>query len=179
MSVRTWLTASAVALMAACATTPPPLVVTEPIAEPLVTVAGYKDLSTTVRLDFPPDVTRVGEAVEFLLEATDYQLLVYCTGCPLDAPGVATDPISPLAFVHPLALTSAERAILLVLGQDSRIVVDNDLRSISFERLREGDTQRVVQPISGFTAAAAPPPPIVGRPAQGFNTAAVASGAGQ
>lgn len=113
---------------------------------------SYRDLSTKVRLDFPPHITSVGDAIEHVLEATDYQLLVYCTGCPQEAAKIAEDPISPLAFVYPLATTSAERAILLILGDDSRIVMDHGLRSISLEFMPENTVQRIVRPQGGFGA---------------------------
>ena len=110
-------------------------------------------LTTEVRLRIPPEARSVGDLTEYLLESTGYQLVLYCRGCPDEAPRIAADPISPIAYVAQGRTMRAERAIKLALGLKSRLVVDPELRSLSFEFLPSPDVraERIVR-VGDFAA---------------------------
>lgn len=88
-------------------------------------------LNALTRLDLPPQAKTVEDAVNWLLEPTDYQLRKSCPGCSPDAYVIIGDPISPLAF--PPQLTTIKRALVLVAGSDSKLVVDEKNKLISFD----------------------------------------------
>ena len=74
---------------------------------------------------------------DHLLAGTGYTVTVSCQHCPRGAPQIAFDPISPLAYAKPGEETTVERALLMVLGHDARLVVDHREKLISFERISE------------------------------------------
>lgn len=128
-------------LVAGCASLPEPEGAEERIAvEPQAGIHA-RGLATRVRLRVPPTVTNVGELTDYLLESTGYQLVLYCKGCPEDAPRIARDPISPLAFVSEGKTMRAERAIKLALGMKARMVIDHEVRSLSFEFLPDEEVR--------------------------------------
>ena len=147
-------------LLVACATPQAPM---PPATEPLVFATGEgvgpPGLRTRVRLDVPPGIETVSEAARYILEPTGYQVVLHCDGCPAEAPAIGGDPVSPLAYVAPSKMMTAERAVLLILGNDARLVVDHELRSLSFEFMPAGGVrgQRVVR-ADGFAATALPAP---------------------
>jgi len=102
--------------------------------------AGSKNnpLQNFVRLELPVDAVTVEDGFEHFLAGTGYTVTVSCGQCPSDAAQIAFDPISPLAYAKPGEETTVERALLMVLGHDARLVVDHREKLISFERIDEG-----------------------------------------
>ena len=94
-------------------------------------------LQNFVRLELPTDAVTVKDGFDHLLAGTGYTVTVSCQQCPSDAAQVAFDPISPLAYAKPGEETTVERALLMVLGHDARLVVDHREKLISFERISE------------------------------------------
>ena len=94
-------------------------------------------LQNFVRLELPTAAVTVEDGFEHLLAGTGYTVTVSCQHCPSDASQIAFDPISPLAFAKPGEETTVERALLMVLGHDARLVVDHREKLISFERISE------------------------------------------
>ncbi|MCZ4283083.1 hypothetical protein O4H49_20025 [Kiloniella laminariae] len=88
-------------------------------------------LSALTRMSFPAETKSVGEAARFLLEPTGYRLLVQCFGCSADAVKIVSDPISPLAFVD--EITSVKRALALVGGTDTKLVIDEENKLVSYD----------------------------------------------
>lgn len=94
-------------------------------------------LQNFVRLELPTDAVTVEDGFNHLLAGTGYTVTVSCQHCPRGAPQIAFDPISPLAYAKPGEETTVERALLMVLGRDARLVVDHREKLISFERISE------------------------------------------
>lgn len=94
-------------------------------------------LESRIRLDIPKDKITVIDGVNHVIAGLGYSVELYCGGCPTEAPRIAYDPISPLAFAKPGEITTVERALIAILGSDARIVVDHNDRLISFEH-RDG-----------------------------------------
>jgi hypothetical protein len=86
-------------------------------------------LALITRLQLPASVRNVQEAAEYLLEPSGYHLVTGCRHCPPESGEIARKPISPLGL-HP-QLTTIERALLLVSGSGTRLVVDDDARQVS------------------------------------------------
>lgn len=125
--------AAAALLLGACAVQPATRHVTT-AAKP-----ARPDLrSQTVRMTLPPDARTVGDAAEYLLEGSGYSLVLFCKRCPKAAPRLAAEPVSPLAFAKPNEITSATRALLLILGEGRRLFVDDELRLVTFDRIGAG-----------------------------------------
>jgi len=95
-------------------------------------------LQNFVRLELPVDAVTVEDGFDHFLAGTGYVVTVSCGDCPVDAPQIAFDPISPLAHAKPGEETTVERALLMILGHDARLVVDHREKLISFERIDEG-----------------------------------------
>jgi len=102
--------------------------------------AGSKSspLQNFVRLELPVDAVTVEDGFDHFLAGTGYVVTVSCGECPRDAPQIAFDPISPLAYAKPGEETTVERALLMILGHDARLVVDHRAKLISFERIDDG-----------------------------------------
>lgn len=94
--------------------------------------------SQTVRMTLPPDARTVGDAAEYLLEGSGYSLVLFCKQCPKAAPRLAAEPVSPLAFAKPNEITSATRALLLILGEHRQLIVDDQLHLVTFDRIGAG-----------------------------------------
>jgi hypothetical protein len=111
-----------------------------PGARPVSAIKPAKpDLrSQTVRMALPPDAYTVGDAAEYLLDGSGYSLVLFCKQCPKAAPRLAAEPVSPLAFAKPNETTSATRALLLILGEGRRLIVDDTLRLVTFDRTGGG-----------------------------------------
>ena len=99
--------------------------------------AQRSSLQNFVRLELPVDAVTVEDGFDHFLAGTGYVVTVSCGGCPSDAARIAFDPISPLAYAKPGEETTVERALLMVLGHDARLVVDHREKLISFERINE------------------------------------------
>ncbi|MDR6293814.1 hypothetical protein E9232_006367 [Inquilinus ginsengisoli] len=118
--------AAAALLLGACA---------QPKPVPVVAVTPPKpDLRTqTVRMTLPADAFTVGEAADYILDGSGYSLVLYCRQCPKSAPAIAAEPVSPLAFAKPNELTSAARALLLILGDGRRLIIDDTIHLVTFD----------------------------------------------
>lgn len=100
--------------------------------------SGSNPLQNFVRLELPVGAMTVEDGFEHFLAGTGYVVTVSCGDCPSDAPQIAFDPISPLAYAKPGEETTVERALLMILGHDARLVVDHREKLISFERIDAG-----------------------------------------
>ena len=85
-----------------------------------------------VRLHFPEEVISIGDAVYYLLEPCDYKLVVDGEA-PKDSLEIGLEAI-PAAAKRGQVLT-LKNALLLVIGEDKRLVVDHQHKLISFERI--------------------------------------------
>ncbi|HEV2651663.1 MAG TPA: hypothetical protein VGU69_10425 [Rhizomicrobium sp.] len=82
------------------------------------------------RLPVPPDNQTVAEAANYLLAPTKYHLLLGGPFCPPEAPDIAAKPISPLGLKP--AITTIKRALILVAGSKTRLLIDEDAKSVTF-----------------------------------------------
>lgn len=116
--------------LGACAAQPKP--------QPVAAIKPPKpDLRTqTVRMTLPPDAATVGEAADHILDGSGYSLVLYCRQCPKSAPAIAAEPVSPLAYAMPDELTSAARALLLILGDGRRLIIDDTIHLVTFDLSR-------------------------------------------
>lgn len=127
--MRKAFTAAVVLSLGACAAQPGARPVTAAVKP------ARPDLrSQAVRMTLPPDARTIGDAAEYLLEGSGYSLVLFCKRCPKEAPRLAAEPVSPLAFAKPNEITSATRALLLILGEGRRLIVDDQLRLVTFDR---------------------------------------------
>jgi hypothetical protein len=90
--------------------------------------AGFNRLRMRVVVNFPPDVTTVGESARYLLEPTDYKL---ATLPDLHASQILTRPLAPQARSN--MLQTIEDALLLLSGDDTRLLVDHEHKLVAFE----------------------------------------------
>ena len=99
---------------------------------PLLAMAD-NTLKVGVKTSYPPNVSTVGEAIMFVLAVTDYKLAI---GSPasMSADEIATRPIPPEAMHE--SIMPVYQAILLLIGKDSRLVVDEQHKLITFEKFR-------------------------------------------
>jgi len=87
-------------------------------------------LQGVVRLELPDTVRTVDQAARYMLEATHYTLVLSCQLCPIEAQEIGAKPISPLAFTH--QVTTVNRALLLIAGSGTRLIIDTDTHQITF-----------------------------------------------
>ena len=83
-----------------------------------------------VRLPIPADKRTVAEAAEYLLEPTPYHLVLRGPLCPPEAQEIAEKPVSPLA--QNSSITSIQRALLMVAGSRTKLLIDDNALSITF-----------------------------------------------
>lgn len=127
MTARILAGAALALFLGACAAQPKPQAVV-PVKPP------KPDLRTqTVRMTLPAEALTVGEAAEYILDGSGYSLVLYCRQCPKTAPAIAAEPVSPLAYAKPNELTSAARALLLVLGDGHRLIIDDTIHLVTFD----------------------------------------------
>ena len=97
--------------------------------------AGYSPLKIGTALNLPREITNVGQAAQYLLEPIGYKVVV-----PNEAQqstlAILNRPVSPVAAKY--GLTTIENALLVLIGEDSRLVVDYTHKLISFEPLPGG-----------------------------------------
>ena len=119
------------ASLGACAAAPPSAA---PAPAPAAPEPVYP-LDQTTRRELPPTVRTVQQAAAYLLEPTGYHLVTVCGNCPPESAEIAAKPISPLAFAgHPF-LTSITRALILVGGSRTRLVVDDQTHLVRYSYL--------------------------------------------
>lgn len=93
-------------------------------------------LELLTRMTLPANVSTVRDAAAHLLEPTGYRLALDCAGCPPEAAEIGRKPVSPLGL-RP-ELTTVKRALVLVAGSRTRLVVDDQARVVSYGYLDEG-----------------------------------------
>lgn len=89
-------------------------------------------LQSGVRTSYPPSVVTVGQAVMYVLAATDYKLIV---GLPASAAAleIISRPIPPEAIQD--KTIPIYKALLLLIGKDERLVIDRKKKLITFEKI--------------------------------------------
>jgi hypothetical protein len=87
-------------------------------------------LDQMTRLEIPAYADTVGKAADFLLEPIGYRTVQGCSACPREAAEITAKPVSPLAL-RP-QFTTVGRALVLVGGSRTRIVVDPRTRLVSY-----------------------------------------------
>ena len=92
-------------------------------------------LRVQVRASYPQKVRTVGQAASHLLETIDYRVIVN-GAAPLDAPGIARMGIGPQARTG--EILPLEEILLLLVGEQNRVVVDYEHRLVSFEAMPGG-----------------------------------------
>lgn len=90
-------------------------------------------LHLKVRTIYPEGITTVGEAAKFLIEPVKYRL-VTAYPAPDESAGIAAAKLSPLA--RSKKIMSIEKALLTIIGEENRLVVDHEHKLISFEAYR-------------------------------------------
>ncbi len=106
--------------MAACASQPPVAASLQPVPP----------LDMLTRMAIPAEDDTVAKAAAFLLEPAGYHLAEGCASCPTEAKEIGEKPVSPLAL-RP-QLTSIRRALVLVGGSRTRIIVDESNRRVAY-----------------------------------------------
>jgi len=100
----------------------------------LVGIAGaanaYNPMRTPVRLSFPQELKTAGAAAQYLMEPLGYQLKVLPPAAP-EALQIARTGISPLARTG--AVVPLEEALLLLVGNKNRVVIDHEHHLFTFE----------------------------------------------
>lgn len=94
-------------------------------------------LKVGTRVDFDPRRGTVGDAIGFLLEPVHYHLTMR-TVDPLISSAVLRRPVPAIA-AH-AGVMSIESALLLLIGDENRLVVDHANRLIAIERLPAGSS---------------------------------------
>jgi hypothetical protein len=94
--------------------------------------SDMNSLKVPVRTSYPANIITVGQAVMYVLAVTDYKLAI---GYPAStsAASMAIRPIPPEA-IQPKTMP-VYQALLLLIGEDSRLVVDTKHRLITFESI--------------------------------------------
>jgi len=102
--------------------------------------AAYDLMRTPVRLSYPLQVKTVGAASEYLMAPLDYKLKVLPPASP-EALQIARTGISPLARTG--AVVPLEEALLLLVGNNNRVVIDHEHKLYTFEAIpadQKGET---------------------------------------
>lgn len=92
--------------------------------------AGYNPLKVGTLLKLPADISNVGQAAQFLLAPTGYKIVIPDEG-QKSALEILNRPVSPVAAKY--GLTTIENALLVLIGGDSRLVVDHNSKRLTFE----------------------------------------------
>lgn len=89
-------------------------------------------LELGVRTEYPANINTVGQAVMYVLAVTDYKLAI---GYPAStsAASIAIRPIPPEAIQN--TVMPVYKALLLLIGKHSRLVVDTEHKLITFEKI--------------------------------------------
>jgi hypothetical protein len=97
---------------------------------PAIANNGVSTLQLGVNTAYPSTMTTVGEALLYVLAITDYKLAI---GYPASTTAleIVERPIPPEAIQH---IMPVYQAILLLIGKDSRLVVDTRHKLITIER---------------------------------------------
>ncbi|MDC5711161.1 hypothetical protein [Vibrio europaeus] len=88
-------------------------------------------LQVSVRTVYPPEITNVKGAVEWLLEPLEYHVITDYPA-PSTAKLILSRPIPTVAKMH--RTMPVTHALQLLIGQDNTIIVDKKHRLITFGR---------------------------------------------
>lgn len=103
--------------------------------------SNFNPLNLEVRMTIPNETTTVGEAVMYVLGPTGYKLIVGGNASETGA-DIALQPVPPNAFDG--QVMSAGNALLLLIGQKDRLLVDPVHRLVSFDRLPAQNKKRSI-----------------------------------
>jgi hypothetical protein len=92
-------------------------------------------LRVQVRTIYPQHMKTVGEAAQYLLEPTGYTLTLNPRIEP-DAQAIAMRQIRPQAEGNTTVVL--EEALLLLAGDDCRLIVDHPHKLVTFEKIERG-----------------------------------------
>jgi type IV pili sensor histidine kinase/response regulator len=98
-----------------------------------VAAADFNPLRLQVRVTFPGEIATIQEAARYLVEPIGYELTT-ASPAPRESAAIAAAPLSPLAKNH--RILSIEDALLLLIGEKNRLVVDHPHKLISFEPIK-------------------------------------------
>lgn len=98
------------------------------LSSALPSLADVDPLRLSIRTNYPTELTTVGQGIQWLLEATDYQLVLR-TPAPSDAISLASKPIPPMARL--VRIMSIEDAMLALIGTENYLVIDRQHKLIS------------------------------------------------
>ena len=104
-----------------------------------ITVKGKKpfdNLRLRVVMRFPANVSNIQQATQYLLETTDYKL-VLSPGAPDEARRILSRALLPQDRDD--SLKTIEEALLQIAGEDTVLVIDRANKLISFEFLTSED----------------------------------------
>ncbi len=98
---------------------------------------NYNALSTPVRLQFSDDIKTVGEAASYLVEIIDYKVVT--------TRDLRTAPKSSLeiynsklkVYAKTRKVLRLEDALLRLIGDENKLIVDHPHQLISFEKIEE------------------------------------------
>ncbi len=102
--------------------------------EPQPIIRTADPLEMSVRMDLPPHITSVAEGVVYVLGSSGYHLVLDEKTLP-GSMEIAKRPIPPKAIRH--TVVPIYQAILWMIGDDSRLVVDPVQKVISFEKIND------------------------------------------
>ena len=94
--------------------------------------AGVNRLKVGTLVEFDPRKGTVGDAIRFVLEPVHYRLTTR-TVDPIDTAAVMRRPVPAIAASA--GVMSIESALLLLIGEDHRLVVDHPNRLVAIERM--------------------------------------------
>ena len=97
-----------------------------------VFASGYNPLKVGTLLKLPSDISNVGQAAQFILAPTGYKIVIPEEG-QKSALEILNRPVSPVAAKY--GLTTIENALLVLIGGDSRLVVDHNSKRLTFESM--------------------------------------------
>ncbi|CAH1237695.1 conserved exported protein of unknown function (plasmid) [Vibrio harveyi] len=88
-------------------------------------------LQVSVRTIYPPELSTVAQAVDWLIEPLGYYVITEYPA-PDSAKTLLTQPIPPVAKMH--RTMPVLHALQLLIGEDNTIIVDKKNRLITFSR---------------------------------------------
>jgi len=95
---------------------------------------AFNPFRAQVRTVYPTTIKTVGEAAQYLIEPAGYTLLLD-PAVSKDAQEIAERPVG--ARAGGTAAIPLEEALLLLIGDESNLVVDHPHRLITFEKIKE------------------------------------------
>jgi type IV pili sensor histidine kinase/response regulator len=98
-----------------------------------VAAADFNPLRLQVRAIYPAEIATIEQAARYLVEPIGYELTT-APPAPRESAAIAAAPLSPLAKNH--RILSIEDALLLLIGEKNRLVVDHPHKLISFDTIK-------------------------------------------